>query len=90
MTEVELRQLLHRAVESAEASAPPVDPLTALARGRRRHEQRRGQLVAVAFVASTVLLQLLPAEAFAVNTPAGAASVAAHGSPPSGTAVPRG
>lgn len=76
MTADRLGELLADAVRDAERSAPAVDPVTALAGARRRRGQRRGHLVALAFVASLVLLQLLPAEALAGDGPSAPVVVA--------------
>ena len=81
MTDVELARLLQDAARSAEATAPAVDPLPALARARRRREQRRGHVAALAFVAAVVLLQLVPAEAFGASRPSQRASVVAASAP---------
>lgn len=92
MSDLEVDRLLRGAAEAAEAAAPPVDPLTALAGARRRRDQRRGHLAALAFVASVVLLQLLPAEALGASRPAPgtAVVVAAAMHAPSAATVPRG
>jgi hypothetical protein len=73
----QLAQLLQDAAESAERSAAPADPLAELAVRRRRRDTRRRHLVALAFVAFAVLLQLVPSEAFGASSPAGTRTVVA-------------
>ena len=81
MTGEALGTLLQAAAEQAERSAPAPDPLAAVAAARRHRAQRRGHLVALAFVGSVVVLQALPADALADPAPAGRAVAAAEPTP---------
>jgi hypothetical protein len=70
MTGHELGRLLADGAARAEAEAPTVDPLAAVASARRRRDQRRGHATAFAFVVFVLLLQLAPSEALGAARPA--------------------
>ena len=70
MTNADLTRLLTDAAAGAERQArPPADPLRALAQVRRRREQRRGHVAALALVVFVVLLQAVPTDAFGAARP---------------------
>lgn len=78
MIDAHLTRLLVDAVHDAERQAPDLDPVSAVARARRTHRQRRDHLAVLAFVLFVVVLQLMPADALGAPQPASAVATPAE------------
>ena len=88
MTGHDLGELLTAAADEAGRYAPLADPVAELKRARRRREQRRGHLAALAFVVFVLGLQLWPVEALGADRSTSSATAVTAAAAPTSLAAP--